>query len=396
MRTAIYLVCLMLLAGNSRAQEIWPPAPKASFITRFPFKQYSGGVIVIGARINDIKDTFNFILDTGSGGISLDSATCAQYQITTLPTDTVITGMGGAHKVNFAFHTQLRLPGLDLPDLNFHVNDYEAMSGVYGEKIDGIIGYSFFSRYLVKINFDSSWIEVFSPGEMNYPRGGTLIRPVFTRLPMVELSVKDHRKIPFDFYFDTGAGLCFLMSDRFASDSNILQAKRQPILTRAEGMGGKVMMRQTVVKMLQVGRFKFRNVPTYLYPDEFNVTAYPSVGGLLGNDLLRRFNIILNYPKREIHLLPNGHFKEPFDYAYTGFSIYYENGNIIVEDVIKDGPADKAGIQVNDVIIGVNTNFTNNIMQYKDLLQSARENIQVVLRREGRLIQVKIKPLSIL
>jgi len=213
---------------------------------------------------------------------------------------------------------------------------------------------------------------------------------------MVELTVKDHRKIPFDFYFDTGAGLCFLMSDRFAGDSNILQAKRQPILTRAEGMGGKVMMRQTVVKMLQVGRFKFRNVPTYLYPDEFNVTAYPSVGGLLGNDLLRRFNIILNYPKREIHLLPNSHFKELFDYAYTGFSIYYENGNIIVEDVIKDGPADKAGIKVNDIIIGVNTNFTNNIMQYKDLLQSARENIQVVLRRDGQLIQLKIKPQSIL
>ena len=38
--------------------------------------------------------------------------------------------------------------------------------------------------------------------------------------------------------------------------------------------------------MVQIGHFRFRNVPTYIYNDEFNVTSYPFVGGLLGNDLL--------------------------------------------------------------------------------------------------------------
>jgi hypothetical protein len=38
-------------------------------------------------------------------------------------------------------------------------------------------------------------------------------------------------------------------------------------------------------------------------------------------------------------LLPNSHFNESFDYAYTRLGIYYENGKIIVEDVIKDSPA---------------------------------------------------------
>jgi hypothetical protein len=392
-------ICILLafsIVTHCQAQELLTPVLNAQFITRFPFKQFSGGVMLVKAKLNDIPDSLNFVLDTGSGGISLDSTTAAQLKIPIRPSDTVITGMGDSHKVSFAFNQTLHLPGLSLERLNFHINDYDVLTSVYGEKIDGIIGYSFFRRYIVKINFDSSMVEVYSPGEMTYPRNGTVLHPVFTTLPIQNLTIKDNKKIDFNFYFDTGAGLCFLMSDRFAADSNILLRKRKPLLTQAEGMGGKIQMRITVVKMVQVGKYKFRNVPTYLYSDEFNVTSYPNVGGLLGNDLLRRFNLIINYPRREIHLQPNGHFADPFDYSYTGLAAYFIDGNILVDDVIPGSPAEKAGIIKDDIIISVNNNFSNNIMQYKDILQSAREKIKIIVRRSGELKQLFIKPKSIL
>ena len=122
--------------------------------------------MIVTARLNNIPDTLNFILDTGSGGISLDSTTCAGFGLQPSPSDTIITGIGGAHKANFIFNQTLHFPGLRVDSLNFHVNDYDLLSAVYGDKIDGIIGYSFFSRYIVKINFDSSKIEVYSPGEI--------------------------------------------------------------------------------------------------------------------------------------------------------------------------------------------------------------------------------------
>jgi hypothetical protein len=267
---------------------------------------------------------------------------------------------------------------------------------VYGEKIDGIMGYSFFSRYIVKINSDSNRIEVFSPGEIKYPRLGTTLRPAFTTLPIQNLTIKDKRKIDFNFFLDTGAGLCFLMSETFAKDSAVLLGRRKPIITQGEGMGGRLRMGLTVVKMLQVGRYKFRNVPTYIFDDEYNVTSYPFIGGLLGNDLLRRFNMTLNYPNREIHLMPNSHFSEPFDYAYTGLAMYYINGKILVEDVIAGSPGEKAGIKVDDIVVGVGNNFGNNIMQYKTMLQSANEKIRIVVSRKGELFDLQIRPTSIL
>jgi hypothetical protein len=390
-----YSTILLGLSFFSAASQEILSEPEAKTITKFPFNQYSGGVMVVQARFANIPDTLNFILDTGSGGISLDSATCSEFNIPLVQTDTTITGIGGIRKVPFAFNQTLHLPGLDVEHLNFHVNDYEVLSSVYGEKVDGIIGYSFFSRYIVKINFDSSSVEVLSAGKINYPAEGTLLTPVFTSLPIQWLRIRDKRKIGFNFYFDTGAGLCFLMSEAFASDSSILLSKRKPVVTQAEGMGGRLQMRLTVIKELKVGPYKFYNVPTYLYKDEFNVTSYPFVGGLLGNDLLRRFNITFNYAKRQIHLEPNSRFNEGFDYAYTGLGIYFIDGKILVEDVIKDSPAYKAGFKEGDELLAVGNNFSRNIQKYKDILQVANEKINVLVMRNEKPLLLTIKTESI-
>ncbi len=387
-------IILVLFVNYCSAQEILSE-PQAKTLTRFPFKQYSGGVMMVHAKLEGVADTLNFILDTGSGGISLDSGTCSEFKIPIRATDTTITGIGGSHKVSFLFDKSLYLPGLQVPHLNFHINDYEVLSSVYGEKVDGIIGYSFFSRYIVAINFDSSFIEVYSPGFIKYPATGTTLHPAFTSLPIVWLNIRDSKKLGYNFYFDTGAGLCFLMSEQFARDSGILLSKRRPVVTQAQGMAGKLQMRLTIIKEVKVGPYRFHQVPTYLYDDEFNVTSFPFTGGLLGNDLLRRFNMIFNYPKREIHLSPNSYFNEHFDYAYTGLGIYYTNGKIMVEDVIPGSPADKANFKVGDEVMIVGNNFSHNITTYKNLLQTPNQNIKVIVKRAEELIVLNLYTKSI-
>ncbi|MBL0055391.1 MAG: aspartyl protease family protein [Chitinophagaceae bacterium] len=390
-----FSICLFSLSfGTSGAQELLSQ-PEARLLTRFPFKQFSGGVMVLQARFGNIPDTLNFILDTGSGGISLDSMTCDEFRIPLTATDTTITGIAGIRKVAFAFDQTLHLPGLTMDHLNFHVNDYSVLSSVYGEKVDGIIGYSFFSRYIVGIDFDSSMISVYSPGNFTYPRNGTILHPVLTALPIQWLNIKDKVKMGFNFYLDTGAGLCFLMSEQFARDSGILLSRRKPVITQAEGMGGKLQMRLTLIKELRLGPYHFHQVPTYLYTDNYNVTSYPFTGGLVGNDLLRRFNMVFNYPRREIHLLPNKHFNESFDYAYTGLGIYVVDGKIIAEDVIKGSPAYKAGVRAGDELISVNKNFSNNIQIYKNILQTPNEEVRLIVKRDGKLLELTMFTLSI-
>lgn len=396
MRYIFIILSFVLLPVFGCAQEILSPQPKAKFITKFPFVQFSGGVMVVRAALDNVKDSLNFILDTGCGGISLDSSTCSEFNIPTVQTDTSITGIAGVRKVHFVFDRSLKMPGLTVSNLNFHVNDYEVLSSVYGEKIDGIIGYSFFSRYIVKINFDSLQVEIYSPGKIEYPSRGMLLHPIFTSLPIQFLQVKDKRKLAFNFYFDTGAGLCFLMSEQFAKDSAVLLKKRKPLVTQAEGMGGMLKMRLTIVKEVKIGPYRFHKVPTYLYQDDNNVTSYPFTGGLIGSEILRRFNLVFNYPQREIHLEPNSHFEDQFDYAYTGLGIYYVNGKNVVVDVIENSPAEKGGFKVDDEIISVGNNFSNNIQQYKNLLQVPNEKLKIIVKRGKELMELTLRTKSIL
>lgn len=392
MRIINYILIFILFPSVSSAAD----TTLSRLITRIPFNLYSGGVMIIKAHLPPSKDSLTFIMDTGSGGISLDSLTCASLGLKSRETDTLIKGIGGTRKVHYVFNKTLMLPGLQVDSLHFHINNYDVLTSVYGERIDGIIGYSFFSRYIVEIDYDSMLMRVFSPGRYQYPHRGHTLKPTFTTIPYQYARVKDQETVGFNFIFDTGAGLCFLMNERFAADSNILLPRRKPQTTQAEGMLGKVHMRLTVVKELKLGPYRFRQVPAYLYLDDYNVTGYPHAGGLIGNELLRRFNVVLNYPAKEIHLSPNKFYNEPFDYTYTGLGIYYVDGKIMVEDIIQNSPAHKAGLQIGDQLIGVGNNLSNNIQQYKNLLQVPNQRIKLIINRDDRLHVLWIKTISIL
>jgi hypothetical protein len=370
---------MLLSVSLAKGQEILQ-AP-AKLLTSFPIKQYNGGVIIVSAHLDDIPDSLHFILDTGSSGISLDSATVEKYKITSVESNKTVRGIAGIKPVRFANNHTLKLPGLAIDSLNFHINDYDILTSVYGETIDGIIGFSFFNRYIVKIDYDSLIMHVYSKGFLKYPRGGHLLKPGILNIPIQEGSVEEQRNLNARFYFDSGAGLCLLFSEDFADDSLKFAPKKKIVETEAEGLGGKTRMRLTTLKSFKLGPYKFRKVPAYIFEDEYNVTSYPYLGGLIGNDLLRRFNVILNYEKREIYLIPNMHFREPFDYAYSGLSLYYIEGQVVITDIMKGSPAAAAGFREGDVIVAVNENTSRNVQIYKGLLQAPNQRVRLIIAR---------------
>jgi hypothetical protein len=312
------------------------------------------------------------------------------------PSDKTIRGVGGLRRVSFLNDAVLKLPGVTAEHLNFHVNDYALLSNVYGIRIDGIIGYSFFSRYIVHLNYDKLIMSVFTIGDYQYPSGGHLLRPMFTALPIQQVAFKDSRNLKQYFYLDTGAGLNFLLSESYARDSAVLRKRRKPLfVTQAEGMGGKTTMQLTTVRKVRMGPYRFNQVPTFLFKDEYNVTNYPFVGGLVGNDLLRRFNVTFNYVRQEVHLVPNSHFRDLFDYAYSGMSLYYVEGKIMVDDVVPGSPAEKAGLKKEDIILGVGSDLSNNLQHYKTLLQETGKKINLLVSRPSGVVMISLRPVSI-
>ncbi|MEO6612744.1 MAG: aspartyl protease family protein [Chitinophagaceae bacterium] len=395
-KLACYLLLLTgLLPGMTVFAQEEFIEPPSKHLTSVPFLQLTGGIVIMQAKLGNFPDTLNFILDTGSSGISLDSTTADYLKLKPVPTDRTIRSIAGIHKVSFLYNQQLKFPGLKIDSLDFHINDYAILTAVYGERIDGIIGYSVLNRYILKVDYDSLKVHFWTRGTIRYPRGGYLLKPTINFLVSQTLRVRDDEAITTRFLYDMGAGLCMLLSKDLIADSAFLDKKKKRWVKEGEGPGGTIDMELTTVREVKLGPYRFRNVPVYIFEDKSNVTSYPNMGGLVGNDILRRFNVILNYARGEIYLLPNKHYTDPFDYSYAGIELYLIEGLIIVGDVAKGSPAEAAGIKEGDQVMAINKNFSQNLNQYKIALQSANERIRIILRREGDIREVEFKIRSI-
>ena len=383
--------------GRDRFPKIhYAPASHSSLITRFGFKQLYGGVIILRARLGNYPDSLNFILDTGSGGISLDSATVREFNIPVTASDVTVNGIAGRRKVGFVYGQELGFPGLRIDSLDFYIINYEILTSFYGEKINGIIGYSVLKNYIIKLDYDSSIISFYSRVAIKYPHGGFLLKPQINYQPFQPASLRDTRAIESNFILDIGANICVMLSDRFDRDSTPIRACRKRFGKDAEGVGGKIPIETTLVREFRLGPYKFKDVPVCIFDDQGNVTNYPYCAGLIGNELLRRFNLILNYGKREIYLKPNSHFGDPFDYSYTGIDLYYLNGLNLIGDIAAGSPAELAGLRQGDIVLEINDIVGHSLSELKEALMKSEGKIRMIIVRNSKIMEFRFKIKSIL
>ena len=94
--------------------------------------------------------------------------------------------------------------------------------------------------------------------------------------------------------------------------------------------------------------------------------------------------------------MPNSHYRDQFDYSYTGLGMYYVDGVIKILDVMKGSPAEKAGFKEEDIIIAVKNNFSQNIQAYKNLMQHPGERVRILVYRNGEPLELTLRVLNLM
>ena len=121
MKKLLILFFFLNLARVGITQEEF--IEQSRMLSRFHFIQFTGGVVLLKGQFASFPDSLNFILDTGSGGISLDSTRAEEFGLKPEPSDRSIRGIAGIKKVSFLNNQTLRLPNLVIDSLNFHIKN---------------------------------------------------------------------------------------------------------------------------------------------------------------------------------------------------------------------------------------------------------------------------------
>ncbi len=384
------LVCNIAKTANAQVNKEFNKP-----IAVFPFQSLAGGIIMVKATIDNYPDSLHLIFDTGNTGFSLDSATASNLGLKITPTDRTVRGIAGVKQAFFTYQHQVNFPGFTTDNFDFHISDYALFEQVYGIKIDGIIGYSFFNKYVVKINYDTRLIECYAPANFAYPKRGYFLPTKLYRYPVNTAILQEEFIVSSNSIFDIGAGLNYLVSSKLINDVNLFSPGKKYFKTQVEGLGGKKLIDITVLKKMNLGKFRFRNVPVHIFDDEFDILNYPSLGGIIGSDLLRRFNMIINYAEEKIHLTPNSHFRDPFDYHYSGISFYVVDGMVTIVDIVPNSPGALFGFKEDDVIIAINGKLVTDLKFLKDNLELKRLRHELSVIRNNQFLSLPIKLINI-
>ena len=145
-----------------------------------------------------------------------------------------------------------------------------------------------------------------------------------------------------------------------------------------------------------LGSFRLENLIAQFSRARRGDDASAKYDGLIGGEVLRRFNVVFDYSRRRMMLEPNAQFSEPYEVDMSGLDLATEGEGfsvVVVNEVEKSSPAADAGIQEEDMITAIDgrsvKEFTITEIR-KMFMQDGKEYV-ISLKRGQKEMQTKLK-----
>lgn len=269
--------------------------------------------------------------------------------------------------------------------------DYFRFEEVTGMKIHGILGADIFRTFVVKINYQRQVITLIKPSHFAPEKF-----PDYTPIPIEVNKYKPYINCPLKIYQDTALNVKLLL-DSGATTALIINTnthenlKLPPTVLSGNiglGLGGFLEGFMGRVESLNMHSFELNEILTNFQdiPPQLDSTIINSRNGIIGNQILRRFHVIIDYWNEMLYLKPNKHYKASFEYDKSGIVLIaggVQLNRFIVHDVLENSPAEEAGLRIGDEI--------KNLNRMPMSFFSLQDAVYIFSKKEGKKIRLIVK-----
>ncbi len=355
-----------------------------------PFEFYNN-FILINLRLNGLP--LRFIIDTGAEHTILFQQEIAE--LLGLEPGRRVQLMGADLSREF-FARIIPNTSIILED-QCHINtpilvleeDFFELENAIGLPISGILGSGVLKKFIVKLDYNRAEMTLYHPSFFRIPNSYSLIPiEIEKSKPFVQCSISTSGQelIPVRLLMDTGASLSTLV---YAKPKNGISIPDTVITgTLGIGIGGNLKGYIGKLQKFELGPYIFEEILANYQKVELSDSILITFGkdGIIGNAILSKFTVILDYANAQLHLKPNRHFKKRIKYDKSGLMLITtgkELKTIMVIDIISDSPAQQAGIQPGDIITHMN-GISTKIIGFNRVFNKLSS-------RSGRKIKMKLK-----
>jgi hypothetical protein len=330
------------------------------------------------------------ILDTGAGVFSIDADRAAALNLKLEKVNGSVGGAGETRITPMMVRSATgRFGPLAVEKLPLAVYPLTFLRQTLDRPVVAVIGYDLLSRFVVDIDHPRSRVVIHDPKSFTYSGGGRIL-PLEIRnshlFVKAAVTIADGKTVSGDFMMDTGAsGAAVLFFTPSVAKYGVATALPKVIEQRGQGVGGDTATLLGRARGLTIAGFTIERPTAGASQTKAGSLAQSWPIGLIGNQVWRRFRLILDVPHKRAILEPGPDVNEPFVADMSGLGLIVSDGEprrIIVRTVSDGTPAAAAGIAGGDEIVTIDGRPATELR-----LQDIRE----LLKRAGTKVDLGVK-----
>lgn len=365
-------------------------------LASIPFQLY-GNVIITELSVDE-SAPLNFIFDTGAGGTIINASTAANLDIVGDETVSREGATGMAEIVQSIDHI-VYVEDISFQDVTLGIAELGHIEKRIGTPIDGVIGWLILSQYAVRIDYDAMLIEIYDNNRFEYDFGdsgytlevqGTAI---FTN---VTTAFKSGNIFTGKVLVDTGAGSTFYFNTPFIEENDLLVEMDTYYERETQSISNETAhVYTTMLANLSIGDYEISTLPVTMAIAEAGASSWSGPMGILGNGVLKRFNVFIDLQQEMMFLEPNRLYHDQFEVNCSGLELVMDDAfqRVIIDHVYVGSPAEEAALEVGDEIVQINgANVLDfQLPQIRSMLSQDGEEVEILINREGELLSYTLK-----
>jgi hypothetical protein len=277
-------------------------------VVTLPF-EITRDIIFIKLKVNE-QDSLDFIFDTGQFTATIDSTLFDSLKMKAF--DTITVNCISSIKRSFLTRCKYTIGPIVLDTLVTYVTPFKKYRKSLKRRVDGIIGYDIIKNNIIHIDYDNQVIEIYDTAtKKKWP--GTLFALNDTVAPaiMAETTMLNGFKLIGNYVLDCGSNSGITISASLIDTSRLLDFITDTIIKRYVSTCGKSSKAiDGIAQSFRIGPYILDNIPVSVTTSKSGVLAEGKYTGLIGTQILKYFNVVINCKKKIVYIETTEEYKK--------------------------------------------------------------------------------------